>query len=315
MKTPPELDAIADAVVGRQPLKAIAGAPDRPLVIGDIAIPCYVLEDETRVLSQRGFQTGVGMSTGGSTRGRGARRIQDFIQVLSKKGLETSDLPARAFSPIEFQPTAGGRTAYAYPATFLVDFCNLVLAARAAGMLHKPQLHIAERAEALISALAKVGIIALVDEATGYQRIRSERALATILERFIAEELQPWTRTFPYEFYEQIFRLKEWDGPHGRRRPRAIGHYTNDFVYARIAPGVLEELRERNPTLSQGWRKNRHHQWFTPDVGHPNLQQHIAAVTALMKAAPSWGRFKRDLDRVFPKIDTTLAMPLDLDED
>ena len=32
-----------------EPLEVIAGAPDRPLVIGDIEIPCYVVEDETRV--------------------------------------------------------------------------------------------------------------------------------------------------------------------------------------------------------------------------------------------------------------------------
>ena len=45
--------------------------------------------------------------------------------------------------------------------------------------------------------LARVGIIALVDEATGFQRIREERALATILEKFIAKEIQPWAMTFP----------------------------------------------------------------------------------------------------------------------
>ena len=89
-----------------------------------------------------------------------------------------------------------------------------------------------------------IGIIGLVDEATGYQGIRAKRALATILEEFIAEELQPWTKTFPYEFYEEIFRLKGWPGPDGVKRPSVIGHYTNDIVYARLAPGVLDELKQ-----------------------------------------------------------------------
>jgi hypothetical protein len=35
--------------------KATHGAADHPLRIGDIEIPCYVLEDETRVLSLRGL--------------------------------------------------------------------------------------------------------------------------------------------------------------------------------------------------------------------------------------------------------------------
>ena len=47
------LDAITDKVLAHRPaatplLKVIAGEPDRPLVIGDIQIACYVLEDETR---------------------------------------------------------------------------------------------------------------------------------------------------------------------------------------------------------------------------------------------------------------------------
>ena len=46
-------------------LKVIAGAADKPLVIAGIEIPAYVLEDETRVLSQGGFNRAIGR-TGGS---------------------------------------------------------------------------------------------------------------------------------------------------------------------------------------------------------------------------------------------------------
>ena len=148
-----------------------------------------------------------------------------------------------------------------------------------------------------------IGIIALVDEATGYQQIREQRALATILEKFIADELQPWTKTFPYEFYEQIFRLKGWPGPHGVKKPSVIGHYTNDFVYDRLAPGVLQELGRLNPKTPTGYRRHKLFQWFTPDLGHPKLKEHLAAVIALMRAAPNWNSFKRSLIRAFPKKD------------
>ena len=153
-----------------------------------------------------------------------------------------------------------------------------------------------------------------MDEATGYQRIREERALATILEKFIAKELQPWTRTFPYAFYEQIARLKGWKSITAIKRPSVVGHYTNDFVYDRIGPEILSELRRRNPVLPQGWRKNRHHQWFTPEFGHPALKEHIAAVTALMRASASWESFKRSLARALPKPGTTIAMPIEDDD-
>ena len=86
----------------------------------------------------------------------------------------------------------------------------MYLEARSAGVLLPSQQHIATRTEILIRGLATVGVIGLVDEATGYERIREERALAKILERFLDDELQPWTRTFEYSFYEQIFRLKGW---------------------------------------------------------------------------------------------------------
>ena len=208
------LDAITDKVLAYQPdkhpLKVIAGTPDAPLRIGDIEIPCYVLEDETRVLSQGGFARAIGR-TGGPKGGHDEdlfnlpvflrpRNLARFIP----EGLSTSS------RPIQFQALTGGSVATGYRATLLPEVCEVFLSARQARALHPTQYHIAERAEILIRGLAQVGIIALVDEATGYQRIREERSLATILEKFIAKELQPWTRTFPYTFYEQIFRLKGW---------------------------------------------------------------------------------------------------------
>ena len=284
-----------------EPLKVIAGAPDRPLVIGDIEIPCYVLEDETRVLSQRGFIGSLGMSEGGArTRSDGAPQLAILLRSATLAPHVTGETLARAHSPIEFTPPHGGRTAYGYPATLLTDICDVVLAARSAGDLQPQQLHIAERCEILIRGLARVGIIALVDEATGYQDVRAQRALAKILEEFIAKELQPWTKTFPYEFYTEIARLKGWPPLYSMKRPSVIGHYTNDIVYDRIAPGLLGELRRVNPTLPTGRRKSRHHQWFTPEGGHPKLNQHLAAVTALMRASANWNAFLRNLQRAFP---------------
>ena len=293
-----------------EPLKVIAGAPDRPLVIGDIQIPCYVLEDETRVLSQGGFLRAIGR-TGGPSAGHDdlfdlptflrPRNLSSFIP----EGLSTSS------KPVLFQAATGGNVATGYRASLLPEVCNVFLAARDAGALHSRQQHIARRADILIRGLAQVGIIALVDEATGYQDLRAQRALAIILEKFIATELQPWTKTFPYEFYTEIARLKGWPPLYSMKRPSVVGHYTNDIVYERIAPGLLKELRDVNPTLPTGRRQHRHHQWFTPEFGHPKLKEHLAAVTALMRAAPNWTAFQRSLQRAFSKLNENLPLPIE----
>ena len=149
--------------------------------------------------------------------------------------------------------------------------------------------------------MATVGIIALVDEATGYQRIREENALAKIFEAYIAKELQPWALTFPIEFYEQICRLRGWDNIRSVKRPKIVGRMTNDIVYERLAPGVLGELREKNPVLPAGYRRDRHHQWLTSDLGHPQLREHLAGVIMLMRSSSSWHVFERNLDKACPK--------------
>ena len=309
------LNAITDKVLSHRyqpgPLKVIAGTPDAPLVIGGVEIPCYVLEDETRVLSERGFLASIGRSERASGRAQNATdKLPGFLAADNLKPFIGNDLTAPT-TPIVFQLPQGGPPAHGYPASLLPQVCGVYLAAREAGALLPSQLHIAARAESLVRGLATVGIVALVDEATGYRRIREERALATILERFIAGELQWWTRTFPIEFYEEIFRLEGWGSPDGVKRPRVIGTYTNDCVYERLGPGLLGELRDRNPVLPQGWRRNRHHQWFTPEFGHSKLKEHLAAVIALARAAPSWDVFKRNLDRALPKIGNTIPLALD----
>ena len=289
-----------------EPLKVIAGAPDHPLVIGDIEIQCYVLEGELRVLSQRGLFHGLGASRGGG----GA----EMPRIMASKAISphvSNDLEAALKSPIEFQPPRGGRTAYGYPAEILEGMIDAVIDADRAGALPERYAHIVLRADILSRGLRHLGIVGLIDEATGYQRIREERALATILENFIAKELKPWTKTFPYEFYELIYKLKGWVGPDGHKRSPLIGHYTNDIVYDRLVPGVLNDLRRINPTLPAGYRKNRHHQWFTPDFGHPKLKEHLIGVMALMRAAPNWTAFKRSLQRAYPKLNETIPLPLD----
>ena len=139
-------------------------------------------------------------------------------QLMASKSISpfvNNELVPALKNPILFKNPAGGGNAYGYPATILADICLTLLEAQRSGNLRPNQERIAERCSILLRGFSHIGIIALVDEATGYQQIREQRALAIILEKFIADELQPWTKTFPYEFYKQIFRLKGWPGPYG----------------------------------------------------------------------------------------------------
>ena len=292
------------------PLKVIAGKPDRPLVIGDIEIDCYVLEDETRVITRAGMLRAIGRAP----KAKGGRKYDKefklpvFLTAKNLKPFISKEIEENS-KPILFRYE--NHRMIGHRATALPDVCEVILSAKDHSKLLKSQQHIAVQCELIMRGLARVGIVALVDEATGYQEIRARKALATILERFIADELQPWTKTFPYEFYKQIFKLKRWPGPDGVKRPSVIGHYTNDIVYERVAPGVLEELKKLNPALPGGGRKWRHHQWFKPDLGYIKLNQHIAAVIALMRASPNWNKFQSNLKRAFPKLRDQLDLDLE----
>jgi P63C domain len=278
------------------------------MVIGDIKIPCYVLEDETRVLSQRGLMAGLGLPRGSTPSGEDQLTV--FANSLLAQKLITPDLALVLKQPIVFKPKHGGRPAHGYPATVLADLCDAVLAARAREKLQGDRLqHIARQCEILVRGFARVGIIALVDEATGYQADREKDALAKILEAFVAKELQPYVRTFPNDYYAELFRLyglpypppgnnKSW-------RPGFIGNITNDVVYNRLAPELLPDLKR---AASKHERRSRLHQWLTQEIGHPKLREHLASIVAILKLSRTPAEFQSNVDRVHPPYNRTMAL-------
>lgn len=210
-------------------------------------------------------------------------------------------------NPIRFIHPHGGNEAYGYEAVILPEICEAVLAARAANALYPHQQNIAKRCEVLARGLMRVGIVALVDEATGFQADRERDALAKILESFIAKELRPYIPTFEPDFYKEMFRLKGIEFKGTLKAPRYIGKVTNDLVYDRLAPGIREELNRINPNNEKGQRKHKNFQWLTQQIGYQRLKQHLAAVTVLMKVFDDWDVFKKNLDRALPRQD---AAPL-----
>ena len=311
---PEELARRLVAHMPKPPYKVIAHRADKPLKIGEIEIPCFVLENEQRVLSQRGVATSIGGSEGSST--SDAAEIPRFIRGKWLLPFIDEDLSMRLKSPIPFTAPSSGKVVRGYSAKILPQLCSAISKAARSGATTSRQRGIVERAEVIRDGLATVGIVALVDEATGYQRIREENALAEILKKYLSDLLHPWTRTFPYEFYELLYELRGWgkpslEGKHGN----AVARDTVDLVYTRLAPGVYEELRQRTPRLETGELKWRLHRWFTPQYGHPRLREHIAGVMALMRSSRDWSDFKSRLGRAYPKFHDPRQFALDLEQD
>jgi P63C domain len=281
------------------------------LEIGGLEIPCFVLDDHRRVISGRGMTTAIGMKG----RGQGIARIASH-RILESK--ENNSLRMAIENPIKF--TGGspmiGVPSDGFEATVLQDLCEAILRARDAEVLKTEQeKRYAKCADILIRAFARVGIIALVDEATGYQSVRPQDALEAYLALIIRKELAAWVKKFPDEFYINIYKLKGWVWP-GMQKNRysIVAHYTRDLVYERLAPGLLEELERKSPKNEKGHRKNKLHDWLTDDVGNPLLAQHLHTLMKFqelsIKNGYGWSKYVKMVDQVMPKRGANLELPL-----
>ena len=262
------------------------------LEIGTVALDCHVLSDHRRVFTQGAVVRAI---TGGSD----SSNLPRYLRALPT--YDEAQFQGRA---IQFRIPGNPQIATGYEATLLVEICDMYLAARDAKQLRPNQAKLAKMAEIIIRASAKVGIIALIDEVTGFQKMRAERALRLKLQAFIAEDMQEWAKTFPDDFWLELARLENTRySP--RHRPLRWGKYVMAFVYDAIDKDVGKELRKLNPTPRH---RSNHHQWlkeFGKDQVHDQLQQ----VIAVMKACDDMDEFRRKFAKVFKKVE---QMELDL---
>ena len=269
------------------------------LKIGENEIPCFVLDDEkrTRAISGRGMTTAIGIKG----RGQGMARIfaqKNIIPFISNELRLAIETP---FSAIGTTSRKANPT-FLYEGTVLHDLCEAVLLARDAGALKAEwEKRYARFAEAAIRSFSKVGIIALIDEATGYQYDRPRDELNRLLALYLSEERLKWAKMFPDEFYKLIYKLKNWPFPGGTKRTPLIGQITNKIVYEKLPPGVLEKLRELNPKNPKTNRRSaKHFQHLSSDIGQDDLRGHLLQVIALLRASSNWRIFERLFARAFP---------------
>lgn len=312
------------AIAKRAALKRWEGVGPKALREGilDLAglkLSCAVLDTGQRVLSQSAFMRALNRAR--QAKGRayysGDVELPAFLTAQNLRPFIPEDLKVTS-SQIEFK-AINGTKAYGYSADLLPQVISVFIDADRAGVLTHMQRRISERAYALSKALMNVAIVALVDEATGYQEVRPKDALQAYLEKLIAKELAAWAKKFPDEFYENIYKLKNWPWPGmSKNRYSIVAHYTNDLVYERLAPGLRAALEVKNPKNEKGWRPAKNHQWLTAEIGDPMLAQHLYSLIMFQRLAIStgygWNRFVKMVDRVHPKKGSTLEIPFPEDD-
>ena len=258
------------------------------LEIGNAKFPVYVLDNFKRVMAQREVVRALtGLAHGDIARYVEAPAIRDFI-----------DGPTILNQAIRFLISGTQFTGNGFEATVLLDICDAYLRAREAGKLPPSEEAIAKQAEIITRACAKVGIIALIDEATGYEAFKKKRDLQLKLQAFIADDIQEWARMFPDEFWFELARL---EGIHysARSRPLRWGKYVMAFVYDAVDTDgdVGKQLREINP--DPHFRQN-HHQWLK-EFGRQKVHDQIERVVTIMKLCDDMDDFRKKFKRVFKK--------------
>jgi P63C domain len=283
-------------------------------------IPCAVIEGETRILNQAGFLRAIGRARSPKA-GTGIQSTVDdlpfFLQAKALRPFISEEL-AVSTKPISYKVESGA-VETGYDARLLPQVADVYLKYRDDCLRNGKPIptnysHIIETCDILMRSLAGVAIIALVDEASGYQEIRPQDALQAYLEKLVAKELAAWVKKFPDEFYENIYKLKGWTWP-GMKKNRysVVSHYTRDLVYERLAPGLLRKLEEEAPKTDNGNRKGKLHQLLTDDIGNPLLSQHMHSLVMFQRLAIAsgfgWNRYVKMVDQAMPKRGNTLSLP------
>jgi P63C domain len=288
------------------PPKALFGAIDKPIRIANIEVPCFVLDNGQRVITMGGMTDTLNIARGGSMK-RGMSRLELFVSGKLIKPFVSNDLHERVGNPIKFR--IGRTVAYGFDSDTLIDIAEAVISADVAGKLMLQQAGIAHQCRVITSSLTRIGLIALIDEATGYQTHRAHDELQRLLEAYILPEHRPWTKTIPPEFIREMHRVYGWPYSPDNRGPRYAGKLVRQLIYEHLPKPVLPELDSRNPTNAKYQRKLRHHQLLTEKTGLDHFRTQMISVMALLRASPDKNTFKTLFRRAFGS-----QMEFDLDD-
>lgn len=279
--------------------KLIRATHEGVLPIGDVTLNVAVLEDGTRIITQ----SAVFKAFGRTKRGRALNetRVPNMPAFIDANNLQPFiDNELRGVLNVISYEDKNRKESFGYNALILPKLCKVYLDGRESKALKTQQLPLARASEILLLGLSNIGIIALVDEATGYQYDRERDELQKILKAYISEELLKWQKRFPDVFYKEVFRLNGWDYTIQsiKQRPKIVGKWTNRVIYDQLPKGVLDELKLKTPKSVTGNYLARFHQSLTEDIGHPHLQAQINSVIAIMQISDNWKQFISNFNKM-----------------
>ena len=279
------------------------------LVVAGVELPVYVLSNGRRVISRTGATSVlIGPQGGGN--------LQSYLDVQAVRPYVPEDLMDRM---VEFRlPNVTNKTVLGMDAETFLDVCRAYVQARDDGALKTAsQTKIAKRAGTFLAACAKVGLLALIDEATGYQFHRAEDELRFKLKIYLEDEMRKWESTFPPELWHEFGRLTGTQMLTSQR-PKYWGKLVMELVYDYLDPDVADWLRVHNPEPRHG---RNHHQWLTSQYGLRKLTEHLWMLIGLASACNTIGELRaRMAERygrvqvqqtlfVLPPIGTSRSLP------
>lgn len=245
---------------------------------------CYVLDDQakTAVMTQRGIAAALGLKNPGGN---------DFERLVGRKSLAPyvgGDLLEKIAQPIEFKWIYPGAkqtevTIRGYSADVLIDVCNAILTADAAGKLAKNQANLAMQARIITNASAKSGITNLVYALAGYRPGVDEVIQA--FKAFVQEEARKYEQEFPNELYLQWHRLYQIPVP-ARGKPWKLMHLTREHIYYPLAKSsgrileLLRALRDNDPEKKKLFQ-------FLNEVGTRALRMHMGRILEMAESSKS----------------------------
>lgn len=256
--------------------------------IGDQSLPAYVLEDETRVFSTRGMLQSLGYAVN-------ANADEVFNSKALKPFMLANGDPYNNNAVISFKTDKNIR-ARGYDVEKFLDVCKAISEAFDSGTLTGRNAQAGLMANAILRATSKIGIIALVDEATGYQYVRQENALQFKLKLFLAEEMRAWEKTFPDQLWLQFAKLTNYEGDPTKHRPQYWGYLVMEYIYRCLDPEVAEYIKENKPPARKG---RNYHQYFNDEYGIRKLVEHIYQVIGVARACDTLDEFKKKMDHEF----------------
>lgn len=270
------------------------------LALGGWELDCHHLNNDRRLIAQKSFAGVLEMKQ--RTSGPFTRRLSHLIDNPILRSRKMLALKQLIDNPISYRTMAGAKS-LGYEATSLIEYCKAVLEARRTGyLIGDIALRYAMNCETFVIACAKVGIIALVDEATGYSEDKKKTEYRELFKEFIREEIRSWEKEYPDQFFDLIYRLyglKRSKGNH----PQFFGKFIRYHVYRPLAASngaILEVLDEKNPVM-YGGRKYKMHQFLTDHVGLPSLRSHLWQIIGIGKAARTRQSFNTAFKRAFPQ--------------